>query len=669
MPKVVIKSRQVSIDNKKIPLISGEMHYWRLNPSTWETCLLEMKKMGLGIVATYVPWFYHEYKKGQFDFTGKTEPCRNLKAFLELTKKMGFLVIIRPGPYIYSECPNEGAPEYAYKYHRLHPTFLKYASRYLEAVCKIIAPFQATKKNGHIILLQSDNEIDPWPDLHGDQYGLGEKAGMFQDYIKEKYEGDIESLNSAWGSSYTSFKETGPSIEQSIKNNAGLRRKVDYYKFKFYYCRKVARWGIEEFRRNGIDVPVYLNLYPFHHVHDWVEMQDECDLTGIDLYPENEFFVDNDDHRKFMDKIRFTRTHAAVPYIAEFASGVWHNHHYAVGVLSPNHYRLLCLSALAAGVCGWNWYMLVNRDNWYMAPINEWGRPRHELTSVFTDMVRTFNHIKPYACTKLTDIAVTFNPIQYAVKTMPKSGTVLHSLYDADIDYEFEDVRNISGKRKILFYCGNQWLDEASQSNLAEFVNAGGTLICLGDYPRQDEFFGDLNLLEFQDPNRTLFEFKKEVEIVLPDKTAAKVVTRIDSFNEVPGQKIFAKTFEGKEYCVGYERLFGKGRVIHIGIEPNPDMIFTLLSYLKVGLYAHARTKDVQTSLLKRGKKYYLIAVNNGDEAKSATVVLDNEVFSGKKISVRNIDKKDKYVKPAEKSPSLGIELPRKSGKVYELEV
>ena len=74
MPEVAIKKRQVFIGKKSVPLISGEMHYWRLNPASWDDCLTAIRRMGISVVATYVPWFYHEYQRGKFDFTGKTDP-------------------------------------------------------------------------------------------------------------------------------------------------------------------------------------------------------------------------------------------------------------------------------------------------------------------------------------------------------------------------------------------------------------------------------------------------------------------------------------------------------------------------------------------------------------------------------------------------------------------
>src|SRR3990167_5181749 len=145
MPKVKISKNAVQVGGKRVSLVSGEVHYWRLNPNYWGEILDRVKEMGIEVVATYVPWDYHEYQRGKFDFTGKTDQTRNLKRFLQLTRSKGFWMIIRPGPYIYSEWPNEGVPSYAYKYHRLHPQFLKYAKVYMSRVTQVIRPFLASR--------------------------------------------------------------------------------------------------------------------------------------------------------------------------------------------------------------------------------------------------------------------------------------------------------------------------------------------------------------------------------------------------------------------------------------------------------------------------------------------------------------------------------------------
>src|SRR5689334_22441660 len=96
---------------ERLPLLSGEVHYWRLSPHRWPDVLRSCRRLGLEMIATYVPWQYHELAPGTFDFEGRTEPQRNLIAFLELLQRERFSCFIRPGPYIYAEWTNAGVPD------------------------------------------------------------------------------------------------------------------------------------------------------------------------------------------------------------------------------------------------------------------------------------------------------------------------------------------------------------------------------------------------------------------------------------------------------------------------------------------------------------------------------------------------------------------------------
>lgn len=58
-----------------------------------------VKGMGFNALSVYVMWNFHEIEKGKFDYEN---PQKNLKGFLDLAKKHGLMVLIRPGPYICS---------------------------------------------------------------------------------------------------------------------------------------------------------------------------------------------------------------------------------------------------------------------------------------------------------------------------------------------------------------------------------------------------------------------------------------------------------------------------------------------------------------------------------------------------------------------------------------
>lgn len=675
MPKVAIRANTVCVGKKKVPLVSGEVHYWRLNPHYWEEILNRVKEMGIEVVSTYVPWDYHEYRRGKFDFTGTTDKTRNLKSFLELTRKKGFWMIIRPGPYIYSEWPNEGVPAYAYRYHRLHPKFQAYAKEYLARVVKVIRPFLASQPKGHIVLLQADNEIDPWPDIFGHQYGLDAKPGLFQEFLREHYRNNIHRLNEQWGTRYRSFNEASPFIATMLKDERGLalkgdkelKRNIDYFNFKYHYSLAYAKWIIETFRSLGIDIPIYLNLYPFFYAHDWFQMQSVADLVGVDLYPSSELAEDEFEQRKLMDKIRYLKSISRLPYIAEFAAGVWHARHYESGILTPNHYRLITLTAMLGGVMGWNWYMLVNRDNWYMSPINEWGRVRPELYEVFRELVRIFRQMNPPTLKKLTEVAVTFNPIQYAARTLTHNSPILVALYNGDVDYEMYDPRMGIARARVVFYSGNQWLDRKAQENLRRYVEEGGILIAFRNFPRKDEDFQPCDRVGFLEPSRVLFEFKRRFEVQLaPGRPKIPVTSSVFCFDQVAEGEIKVDLGPFGRHAVGYRKRIGKGELIHLGFEPTAEMILELLQFLKVPLYAYSITPEVKTALFSGDKdSCYLVVVNNGKEEKSALIHLSYLQGRGR-WRVRDLSKGDEEVLSPERVFNFTANLSRKDGRVFE---
>jgi beta-galactosidase len=63
--------------------------------------------MGFNSLSVYIMWNYHEVSKGIFDY--KTDN-KNLPLFLDLAKKYGFFVLIRPGPYVCAEWDFGGLP-------------------------------------------------------------------------------------------------------------------------------------------------------------------------------------------------------------------------------------------------------------------------------------------------------------------------------------------------------------------------------------------------------------------------------------------------------------------------------------------------------------------------------------------------------------------------------
>ncbi|HEU0163511.1 MAG TPA: beta-galactosidase, partial [Thermomicrobiales bacterium] len=174
---VELANKQILIDGVPRLLISGEIHYFRLDRDDWEDRILKLKETGANAVASYIPWLCHELEDGSFDLDGRTRAALDLGAFIDLVAKHDLSFIARPGPFIMAEMKNEGIPYRIYEEHPeilpvgwdgqpastrtvdyLAPAFLAEARRWYEAVIPAIAR-RLQPDGGNVIAVQLDNEV------------------------------------------------------------------------------------------------------------------------------------------------------------------------------------------------------------------------------------------------------------------------------------------------------------------------------------------------------------------------------------------------------------------------------------------------------------------------------------------------------------------------------
>jgi hypothetical protein len=75
-----------------------EFPYYLCPRSLWERELVWLKNIGVQTVEFNIPWNWHQLQPGDFDFTGRTSPRRDLVAFVKILRKLNLRAWVRPLP-------------------------------------------------------------------------------------------------------------------------------------------------------------------------------------------------------------------------------------------------------------------------------------------------------------------------------------------------------------------------------------------------------------------------------------------------------------------------------------------------------------------------------------------------------------------------------------------
>lgn len=648
-----------------VPLIGGEIHYGRVQQRYWPQILESARTLGAEVIGAYVMWDFHEIGEGRYDFA-------LLHEFLAEVDRRGFRVLARPGPYFYAEWRNLGIPDHAVPFGKAHPTFRAKAAAWIAAVMHELRPYLGRL----IIAVQADNEIDPMPHFYGEDQG-------FADWLRRRY-ADVSRLNAAWNTSYESFAEPVPWLAAQLATAGGRgdARVDDSCQYRYDLATDYARWVIAQYRAAGCDVPILLNTWPGVDAQHWRDLAELADFYGIDPYPTNECATD---FRYFRERLRLLRSVTSYPYIAEFGAGVWHgmpNRGY-----SPEHYRLAALAALASGVRGWNWYMLVNRDNWQGSPINERGVIRPELGPAFVEAVRDFHTLRDAPRPEVSfGVAWSWRYHQLAqIAKRDVDDPLPAVLHDVGVEYDWIDVdrdfRAILPPAEyaasagpagdiwpdLLLYCGDSArggplsaggpVDRSSTAaslpaRLLRYVESGGRLILFQRLiagcatPDGTSHAGAENL-EISLPllpglastaspgggpitfvtHNPIFAYRR---IPVPPVERSPAAARTPIFaRQLPwrvddDQRRLMELAVGRAYMCGYHERCGAGSITVLGCAPSRDALLALHAWLGRDIPALPLTAGVHAT--KRGDR---LIVLNRESAKTARIRLE-----GREISV-----------------------------------
>ena len=104
-----------SVNGKPFFIYGAAFFYERIPRAQWAASLAQYRALGINTIDLYVMWNWHEVHDGAFDFTGRSDSRRDLAGLFRMIDRMGFKVILRPGPVIRNEWRNGGYPAWLLK--------------------------------------------------------------------------------------------------------------------------------------------------------------------------------------------------------------------------------------------------------------------------------------------------------------------------------------------------------------------------------------------------------------------------------------------------------------------------------------------------------------------------------------------------------------------------
>lgn len=532
----LLSGNTLNLDGKDVPILSGEVQFFRMDPSVWEPCLEQVKNLGLPIVSTYLSW--QRFSKGpdQYDLTGESDPRLNVPLFLDLCKKYGLYVTMKPGPWICAEETNGGYPGWLVEQPALqvldaqnqpvkgynppfqspipsyfHPDYQYHVQRWLEEVDRVIKLY--CYPDGPIILIQLDNE--PCFTFHDRLFEsdynpvIADKGGLYSRWLEKKYK-KISELNKQYGSNWTTFSEIVPPRKLELHHDPELSQYFDWVEFKEYLLAShVASIG-KDHLQNGIDQVLFTINYNQHpqlaEPNNWHLLECASGMGGYDYYPN--LPVDIQNFNDVVQAVNYSRAVNRVPWSPEIMCGIWsfagseHSSHH----LPSNEYEFLYLICLAYGLKGMNFYMLADRDNWVNSPINDRG----ELTETADAVRHTVQIMKSipsfFELEEEQDVGVLYyrqyareafiaqeSPTQIAGKSLGKGYDYFKGIYQELLEININpgiydpDIHPSELPGYATLFAGLcQHMDAHTQSKLLEYIKAGGCLVCLPELPVMD---------------------------------------------------------------------------------------------------------------------------------------------------------------------------------------
>ncbi len=540
-----LRGNMLRLNGARVPLLSGEVQFFRMNPDVWETCLHQVKALGLPIVSTYLSWRRFSLGPDQYDLTGRTDPRLNLPHFLNLCSAIGLWVTLKPGPWICAEEANGGYPDWLVSAPQLqvldsqdrpvmgynppfqspipsylHPHYQEHVRHWLEAVDRVIAAY--CYPMGPVVLVQLDNE--PSYTFHDRMFEsdynpqiVGED-GLYSQWLRTKYT-SVEGLNAAYQASWTDFVKVQPPRSLELHSLAELPRYMDWVEFKEWLLAKHVQSIGEHHLRNGLGQTLFTVNYNEHPQlavpNDWHGLERASGIGGYDYYPHMP--MQPEDFVGVVQAVNYSRCVNRVPWSPEIMCGIWsfEGQEHDPRHLKSEDFEYLYLTCLAYGLKGMNFYMLADRDNWVNSPLDRQGKVTETAQAIKKTVqlmhdIPTFYDLeieqpvgvlyyRPYAREAFIAHETPTNVEGY---TLGEAYTCFKLIYaellKLNCNPGLVDLW-VSPQRmeqyELVILPAGPYMDQETQKRLVDYVSGGGKLAVFPTFPSKDLDFSPLSLI------------------------------------------------------------------------------------------------------------------------------------------------------------------------------
>ena len=398
----VVPGKGFALGQELVPIVSGSVHYWRLDPARWPGVLRAVRELGFGVIDTYVPWSVHETTRGEFDFSG----AKDVEAFIRLAGELGLRVLVRPGPHINSELPDFGFPPRVL----WDPQCQAHGPQGTPVIIRSVAHFFPAPSYCSPRFL---DEVDEWyreiiPRLAALQWPQGPIIGCQVDNEMGYFfhlEPFLLDYRPEFVQAWRDFSERAGNPPVDGCEDPGLVE--SWVRFREIHIHQaLARLGTRMRELGMSRIPLYHNDFTVSTTPldpATLEASGAVEVAGADCYAQRE----NMAQAKLV--ARTLAGSSVLPFIPELGAGGGPDLWLFPLRLLPEDQEAVLLTVMLCGARAWNSYMLVERDRWYGSPISRNGEIRAGCAEIYARMNRMLAEIGWFDLNRVAPVVLLRN--------------------------------------------------------------------------------------------------------------------------------------------------------------------------------------------------------------------------------------------------------------------